>query len=533
VKLLIETGQLHLSDWTATNLLTQVLWGALFCLPLGFSFTALRVSTLVLGWIGVLATFGILREAKASPRVALLGSLVIALNPIYVACAHSFNSDVPSFAFAMTSAYLLLRGLRLDSTACLAFGILSSLIAVMNRQSCLLVLLAFGVAVLVKRGSNERTLALALLPGASGLALNSAYSTWLVRRGELPWLFGNQITLLLDTLSAGLGHTASVFAQNLPAMTVYVGLFLFPFLIAVFLAFRSNFPSQRRWLASAVALLGLVAGIAFTHAHGPMPYAGNVLTAFGVGPVTLNGYVARLDARSLELLRRAWMNLSILGAAGGIVLLALLSSAAIDAVRWRRHDRSDRPWAVIFHFAVAGGYFAAIGGLGTSFWFDRYLIFPLPMLMAICVLAVDKPPKLQTSAGIAALSGVWLLLAGAFAVAATHDYLAWNRARWRAIDRLMKEHAVPSTRIDGGLEFNGWYFGFRLKTCNPEFREFPGVSHNWLAFTCLVDPSSRDANRVYQMAFVPKAGFSVVDRSSFRRWLPWSRQDLFVLKRVE
>ena len=42
VQHLLQHGELRFSDWTATNLLGQVVWGALFCLPLGFSFTALR-----------------------------------------------------------------------------------------------------------------------------------------------------------------------------------------------------------------------------------------------------------------------------------------------------------------------------------------------------------------------------------------------------------------------------------------------------------------------------------------------------------
>src|SRR5689334_10088256 len=47
VKTLLETGSFVLSDWTAANLLPQALWGILFCLPFGFSFTALRFSTLI------------------------------------------------------------------------------------------------------------------------------------------------------------------------------------------------------------------------------------------------------------------------------------------------------------------------------------------------------------------------------------------------------------------------------------------------------------------------------------------------------
>ena len=115
VRSLVETGHLRLSGWTATNLIAQVPWGALFCLPFGFSFTALRLSTLVLGLIGVLATYGLLREARASAWLALFGSLVLAFSPIYFALSYTFMTDVPFTAVATASSWLLLRGLRRDS----------------------------------------------------------------------------------------------------------------------------------------------------------------------------------------------------------------------------------------------------------------------------------------------------------------------------------------------------------------------------------------------------------------------------------
>src|SRR6187551_900227 len=54
VQRLLEQGHIRFSDWTGPNLFGQVLWGLLFCLPFGFSFTALRLSTAVLGLVGVL-----------------------------------------------------------------------------------------------------------------------------------------------------------------------------------------------------------------------------------------------------------------------------------------------------------------------------------------------------------------------------------------------------------------------------------------------------------------------------------------------
>lgn len=527
VKRLLESGELHLSDWTAVNLLSQALWGALFCLPFGFSFTALRISTLVLGLVGVLATYGILREAKANPAVALLGSLVVALNPLYLAMANSFNTDVPAFALSVASLYLLLRGLRLESWVHVGLGILLSLISVMSRQSGVVVLVAFGLAILVKRGLSARNVALAVAPTIAALLLNFGYAEWLSHRGELPLLYGLQISELLNTLSAGIPRAVSVYAPNLAIMAVYFGLFLFPFLTLGFWMLCTNLPSGRRWFGWATGVLALSAGLVLILKRGPMPYIGNVLDTFGIGPFSLYGSESFLGLRDEELLRGFWTGLTVLGAAGGVVLLVLLASAAISAVREQREHDQDRPWALTFHLAVVAAYLSAIAGLDGS-WFDRYLILPLPMLMAAAVLGVKARPGLRLNARIATLSWAWLLLAGGLGVAATHDYLSWNRARWQATDVLMEQRGITPAQIDGGFEFNGWFFGHRVETCNPTRpdRRVPG----WRDFTCLFN-ASRDPNRLYTLAFVPRDGYDVVGQVSFSRWLPRVRQELYVLRK--
>ena len=57
VEQLLKIGELRISDWSAHYPLAQILWGALFCRPFGFSFSALRVSTVVLAWLGALAFY--------------------------------------------------------------------------------------------------------------------------------------------------------------------------------------------------------------------------------------------------------------------------------------------------------------------------------------------------------------------------------------------------------------------------------------------------------------------------------------------
>src|SRR5215831_830751 len=154
VKTLVTTGEFRLSDWAAPNLLPQVLIGALFTLPFGFSFTALRFSTLTLGLIGVLVTYGLLREVNAGIGVAFYAALLIALNPLYFVLANSFMTDVPSFAFFMSSIYCIIRGLKCQSRLALGFGIALCFIAILNRQSSLIIIPALILAYLLKNGIN-------------------------------------------------------------------------------------------------------------------------------------------------------------------------------------------------------------------------------------------------------------------------------------------------------------------------------------------------------------------------------------------
>jgi hypothetical protein len=269
------------------------------------------------------------------------------------------------------------------------------------------------------------------------------------------------------------------------------------------------------------------AGLMLMLLRGPMPYIGNVLDTFGIGPFSLYGSESFLGLQDEASLRGLWMGITVLGGAGGVVLLALLASAAISAVREQRDHDQDRPWALTFHLAVVAAYLFAIAGLDGS-WFDRYLIFPRPMLMAAAVLGVKARPGLRLNARIATLSWAWLLLAGGLGVAATHDYLSWNRARWQATDVLMEQPGITPAQIEGGFEFNGWFFGHRVETCNPARldRKMPG----WGDFTCVFD-AWKDPNRLYSLAFVPRDGYDVVCQVSFTRWLPRVRQELYVLRR--
>jgi hypothetical protein len=106
-------------------------------------------------------------------------------------------------------------------------------------------------------------------------------------------------------------------------------------------------------------------------------------------------------------------------------------------------------------------------------------------------------------------------LYGAFSISGTHDYLAWNRARWQALNNLETEQRVRPDDIDGGFEFNGWYL------YDPNYRASPGKSWYWVA---------RDD---FMIAFGPVPGFSEMKRYNFQRWLPPGKGSILILRRTK
>ena len=63
--------------------MTQAYWGALFCIPSGFSLIALRISTLVIAGLGVASLDGVIREVGSSKTTATLSACLDTCLSIY------------------------------------------------------------------------------------------------------------------------------------------------------------------------------------------------------------------------------------------------------------------------------------------------------------------------------------------------------------------------------------------------------------------------------------------------------------------
>jgi hypothetical protein len=148
--------------------------------------------------------------------------------------------------------------------------------------------------------------------------------------------------------------------------------------------------------------------------------------------------------------------------------------------------------------------------LAVGFGSARYLVPGLPLLLAGLA-----------SSGVTAWQG-WrwsrlgpalavLLLMGILAVPGTHDYLEWNRTRWRALNDLLADGSVTPAQVDGGFEFNGLHF------YNPAYKVQPDKSWWWV---------QKDD---YVLAFGPMENRPILKEYYFSRWLPPSQARIVVL----
>jgi hypothetical protein len=526
VKTLLETGVFQLSDWTATNLLPQALWGTLFCLPFGFSFTALRISTLTFGLIGVIATYGLLREAKAGSQTALFGSLVVALNPIYFALSNSFHNDIPSFTLCILSVYFLAHGIRLNSQFIITTGLILSLVSILNRQSSLAILPAFGIAYLAKRGLTFETFLKSIFPTFAGIVVYLTYRYWLDITEKTPFLYGLQIEKLLETLSKGLRVIVLTYTENIFLFSIYLGLFVFPFLILYFPSQFDKFFARQKLLSLCMTFLLIAIGVVLILEGRQMPLVGNILAYFGLGPQTLEGYNSFLRQNKYlrVIIRGCWALLTLVGLVGASILFQYLI-LTIQAFTTRKNE-SSQGWLIIFLFTTAFLYLLPFGGINKRYWFDRYLILPLPLIMAsILILTKQFFENGNLKPSIIIVSLATLLLLGTFTISATHDYLLWNRVRWYALENLMQGAKVSPNQIGVG-EFTGWHFGNRIEICNPAFQKISKpIRVDWKDFTCF----SHDADHEYTVSSVPLPGYQPQNLYPFRRWLPWREEVLYVL----
>ncbi|SFC13244.1 glycosyltransferase family 39 protein [Spirosoma endophyticum] len=512
VKVLVEKGTFFFSSWTAVNLIAQIGWGALFCLPFGFSFTALRISTLVAGLFGLWGTYQLLDKATDSRKTAFIGTLLTLVNPLYLNLSATFMTDIPFYALTVWSLSYLVTGLKQDSTRQLIIGLLLAVVALLIRQFGIILFVGFSVAYVARKNFAVKSLVVAFASALTGVLVQAIYQKWLEHVLEgTGHVYNAQANNFLHLSYYKLQLIAG-FIHNTFIALMYLGLFMFPYFLL--LLTKSSQSAFRKNIGLWLLLTGIVIGLWQYFFDGMnMPIWWNTISAFGLGPVLLRDIYFRLYGFPLpSLLYFITVCSTICSLLGSVGLLFYMVRAVKYLARWPL-SVPQRTIGILM-VSVGGIYFFPLGLQGL---FDRYLLL-LPVLIIVLVHIVqqnfgenqtDRPRRLPLYLSI----GLFVAYA-LFSVTGTHDYLAWNRVRWQALGNLMKD-GVLTTQIDGGFEFNGWYL------YESRFKPTPGKSWWWV----------HDDTYVVGASVLP--GYSLFQQHKVDSWLPWGMTHVIIGKKNE
>lgn len=439
-----RTGHVVYNGFATPILGWQIAWGALFIRLFGFSFTAVKLSTLPLALATIFLFHGILVRFGITRRNALLGTLTLGLSPLLMPLAASYMTDVPGLFVLLLCLCCCQRAVAAPSSAqtiawlCLAAG--SNVASGTARQIAWLGALAMvpsaGWILRKRRGVLLATVL--LWAGSVGGIL--ACMRWFAHQ---PYSIPETI-FSARRLEHGNG-ILSVTSQFSGALLCLL-LLLFP-LLAASLVLRPRVKGVKPLLVAGIVVLW-VARVGWA-----LPWIPHILMA---------EFSAAKDAR-IDLVPAQSFELPAPGRIG--VSLLVMAAAALLAMRLREVGRSRREsldipkpgnddWNKMLW--LLGPFTAAyVVLLVPRAWFecllDRYLLDLMPVAIVLFIGAWQRwiAPRLP---GICVVT---LAVYAALAVAGAHDSFAWQRARLAAVNEL-RASGIAQTAILGGFEYDGW-----------------------------------------------------------------------------
>lgn len=505
---LLSTGEYDSLNWGWMTLVTNVLWGALFSLPDGFSFTALRISTLVAAVIGLIGVYVLFRDLRQSRCVALLAVSLTGFNPYFFSLSHSFMTEALFTALLVWASVFLVRSLRTESNLYLIVGTLLALAGTLSRQLALCVPLAFAATQLLKSGIRPPSVLRALTPVAVCVGAYIAV-LWAGMIGA------NVNMLIVDSLS-DVHKVSQTVIYNIYITLIHSGLLLLPILLV------DTVDQWRRQAARVISIGGMsimiiVLIVVAKAYYGPfggeiaLPLSGWLVKS-GIGPVWLYDFP---DNDSIQPLPRGfWIIVTSMALAGSVMLITAFVLRITELIhRIARHEAmADASLVTSFSALTVIIYFLLL--LTSPVAFDRHVVPMIPFIAMTIVGFRTSPASTWFNAPPLWRVATWTLIAlfGFYAVVGTRDYLTCNRVRWMALNELMQDRQIPPDDIDGGFEFNFLYLWSTDHEANEKLVKRPAI---------------------YLVTFGLVPNYTVVKEYSYQHWLPWHRQTILVLRKQQ
>lgn len=438
-----NTNEFRLNPYTGPTFYTQLIYARGLSELFGFSFTLLRISTLVLTACLVFGLFYFLKYVTKNNHLAFFTALLLWLNPITYQLSFTFMTDIPALAFLFFSLIAFYFGTTKTKPSLFWFGSLSAVLGFFIRQTTILILPAISLATLIQPQLRKFKYWLAILiPGSITTLLYWYLQTnHLLGEGTSYHQIADTRTLIKHVIWGSL-YTG-----------LYVGLFSLPLTISVI---KKNLRAWYFW--GGLAGFSISAWLYFLK-NKFFPYAVNTINLFGLGPFT------DTLAGTYNTLVPQWVWLLVSACAG--IGFGFLVVTIIQILKTKNFLIRPSFFILLFVLIFTGPIIFYTG-------FDRYYV---ALFLATAIILTLEYPRTKPHW----LGWTGLLLMAIYTVSQTHFYLNWNRVRAELTNLAFSHYHAKADTLDAGYEWTGFY-DYWLAAQIPRVYRWPANSPWWIKF---------------------------------------------------
>jgi hypothetical protein len=449
-QLLAQTGHMIYNGWSIPILGWQAYLGALFIKLFGFSFTAVRLSTVVESMATAFLLHRTFVRAGVNSWNATLATMTFVLSPLYFPLQFTFMTDVSGVLCIVVCLYMCLRALEAASERSAMVWI--SLAALVNalggtaRQIAWLGVLVMVPSTLWMLRKNRRVFVSGCLSVIAALFIAAFARYWFARQ---PYTIpeplipsGIDLSSVRAAVAFGLRSAGQLALLALPVLLMFAG-------------------TLRRWnrRGAAVLLVGLcclvVPGIALT-------VASKMHLRFELF-VDDSMIISAFEKLNTIAARGIQFSIAIFGLP--VLLLGALILGTCSLVVWLFKSAGRNPvpqqpaipisWkmlgVVLVPYCLAYIVILVLFMLTSGYFSDRFLV----PLFAILLLALTRYYQQTVKANLPLACVLLIAVFGGFSLLATHDMFAQYRGYASAIGQIQST-GVPATAILGPWEFEAW-----------------------------------------------------------------------------
>lgn len=495
----IKNGFFKFVDWSSMTLVSQLYIAIIASKFFGLSFTLLRILTLINGLIGVLISYKIILNISSNTKIALLCSSLIAANPIYFCLSNTFMTDVYFFTFSAATILFFERYINTKKKYYLIFAILFSIISTMSRQIGLILPFAFLITnILLDKKIILKSFILNFSPFLLTLISLLVFNNWFNSTQEIS---SNYVSFSTIINSINLTIFERAF-YRIGTSIMSISLFVSPLLLFIIPEFKRIIQLKKNRIVLFVTLLFL---IPLLRAWTNLPID-NILYNFGAGPKLLR------DAEILKINSGFTLDeiplsfIKIIALLSSLILIYFVIYLSINVLKNKSCNLtliSKKTYTI----SLVYGIFLFISFTIPLFFFDRYLLqLLLPLMILLTTIKIDNNLFLK-------YSFLAIIIFTAFSIGLTHDYLSWNKARWKGLNYLTNEMKISPKEIDGGFEFNAYYQ-------TAEIANSPDKSW-WFV-----------NNDKYLISFGELPNYKVIKTIKFTQYIPYKTNNIYVLEKI-